>query len=79
MLIEDPRDGVAILVLRIAGTAVLLLSAILLVVLPSRPVHQNVPGFQNPVVGFELASTPEHLLGILGGPDDPPATRRSAG
>jgi hypothetical protein len=71
MLIEAPRDRVAILVLRLAGTAVLLLSAILLVVLPSRPVHQNVPGFQNPVVGFELASTPEHVFGILGGPDDP--------
>jgi hypothetical protein len=61
----------AIVVLRVAGALVLLLSIVLLTVLPRTPVERNVPGFMSPVVGFELASTPEHVFGILGHPGNP--------
>jgi hypothetical protein len=61
----------ALRVLRIAGTAVLVLYVALLRVFPATPVDANVPGFTNAVVGFELASTPEHVFGILGRPGDP--------
>jgi hypothetical protein len=61
----------AVLLLRVASTAVLVLSVVLLRIMPDRPVAANVPGFTSPVVGFELASTPAHVLGILGGPDAP--------
>lgn len=60
----------AILVLRVSGAAVLLLSVVMLAVFPVAPVERNVPGFVSPVVGFELASTPDHVLGILGHPGD---------
>ena len=56
---------------RISGGVVLLLSIVMLVVFPAAPVEKNVPGFFSPVVGFELASTPEHVFGILGKPGDP--------
>ena len=61
----------AITIIRMSGAAVLLLSVVMLVVFPAAPVERNVPGFVSPVVGFELASTPEHVLGILGGPENP--------
>lgn len=56
----------ALWVIRIAGTAVLVLGVTMLAVLPRRPVRENVPGFLTPVVGFELASRPAHVEGILG-------------
>lgn len=61
----------AITVLRASGGAVLLLSIVMLAIFPAAPVTQNVPGFVSPVVGFELASTPEHVFGILGAADAP--------
>lgn len=61
----------AISILRVSGGIVLLLSVVMLVVFPAAPVERNVPGFFSPVVGFELASTPEHVFGILGNPGDP--------
>ncbi len=61
----------AITILRVSGAAVLLLSIVMLVIFPAAPVERNVPGFVSPVVGFELASTPEHVFGILGAPDSP--------
>jgi hypothetical protein len=61
----------AITVLRLSGAAVLVLSVVMLLIFPAAPVEQNVPGFVSPVVGFELASTPEHVLGILGHPENP--------
>jgi hypothetical protein len=64
-------ERAAITVIRVAGAAVLVLTVVLLAVFPAAPVERNVPGFTSPVVGFELASTPEHVLGILGHPDDP--------
>lgn len=64
-------DRRAITVIRVAGTIVVLLSIAMLVIFPAAPVEKNVPGFFSPVVGFELASTPEHVFGILGNPDDP--------
>lgn len=61
----------AILIVRVSGAAVLLLSIVMLMVFPAVPVERNVPGFTSPVVGFELASTPEHVLGILGHAEHP--------
>jgi hypothetical protein len=58
-------------VLRVAGSAVLLLSVVMTAVGPSRPVVANPPGFATPVAGIELASTPEHVLGIVGPPGAP--------
>jgi len=66
---DDERR--AIRILRWSGGAVVLLTVVLLTVSPSAPVERNVPAFTNPVVGFELASTPEHVFGILGRPGDP--------
>ena len=61
---EDERR--ALRVLRTAGTAVLVLFVVMTAVGPSRPVTANPPGFATPVAGIELASTPEHVIGILG-------------
>ncbi len=58
----------ALRMLRIAGTAVLVLFAVLTAVGPSAPVRENTPGFTNPVAAFELASRPEHVFGIIGRP-----------
>ena len=70
----------ALLVLRVAGAAILLLTIVMLAVFPAAPVERNVPGFVSPVVGFELASTAEQVFGILGHPDNParPAAPRSS-
>jgi hypothetical protein len=59
----------ALTVLRISGAAVLLLTVVMLAVFPAAPVEHNTPGFTSPVVGFELASEPDHVFGILGHPD----------
>lgn len=69
----------AVWVLRASGAAVLLLTVAMLGVFPAGPVERNVPGFVSPVVGFELASTPEHVLGILGHPDNPARAAAVAG
>ena len=61
----------ALRVLRIAATATFVLAMVLLTVMPARPVTANVPGFGSPVLGFELASTPAHVFGILGAPGAP--------
>jgi hypothetical protein len=61
----------AITILRVSGGAVLLLSIVMLAIFPAAPVERNVPGFVSPVVGFELASEPAHVFGILGQPDAP--------
>ncbi len=61
----------ALRVLRIAGTVVVILSVMLLLTAPAAPVRANVPGFVNPVVGFELASEPAHVFDIVGAPGDP--------
>ena len=58
----------ALWVLRLAGSAVLVLFLISTALAPSAPVRENTPGFSNPVIGFELASRPEHVFGILGRP-----------
>jgi hypothetical protein len=44
------------------------LGVVLAVVHPWAPVHTKVPGFLTPVTGFELASRPEHVTGLLGAP-----------
>ncbi|MCC6847459.1 MAG: hypothetical protein IT294_03075 [Deltaproteobacteria bacterium] len=69
----------AILLLRVSGAAVLALSVVMLAIFPAAPVERNVPGFMSPVVGFELASTPEHVFGILGAKDDPARVAAVAG
>ena len=58
--------------LRVAGAAVLLLSVVMLAVFPVAPGASERAGFISPVVGFELASEPEHVLGILGAPGRAP-------
>jgi hypothetical protein len=58
----------ALWVLRLAGSAVLILFLVSVAVAPRAPVRQNTPGFHDPVIGFALASRPEHVLGILGRP-----------
>jgi hypothetical protein len=69
----------AIGIIRVAGTAALILFVAFQFVNPKRPVVANTPGFSDPVAGFELASRPEDVLGILGPVDDPrrPAAVRS--
>jgi hypothetical protein len=61
----------AITIMRVSGGAALLLTVVMLAVFPAAPVERNVPGFVSPIVGFELASEPAHVFGILGRPDDP--------
>lgn len=65
----DERRALGIV--RASGAMVLVLSIVMLATFPAAPVVKNVPGFFSPVVGFELASTPEHVFDILGRPDDP--------
>jgi hypothetical protein len=61
-------EAVAVRLVRIAGTVVLVLFLGFQLVNPRRPVTANTPGFTDPVAGFELASTPDDVLGILGAP-----------
>ena len=63
---DEERRG--LWVMRVAGTAVVILAVVLLIVLPAAPVRENIPGFWSPIIGFELASRPGHLSGILGDP-----------
>lgn len=72
---RQTQERVALRVIRGAGTAALVLGLTLLVVLPATPVVENVPGFATAVVGFELASTPAHVAGILGAPGTPERAR----
>lgn len=64
-------ERAAVRLLRITGTAVLLLFLGFQVVNPRRAAVANTPGFSDPVAGFELASTPDDVLGILGAPGHP--------
>jgi len=57
--------------LRIAGTAMLVLSVVVLVVFPATPARRNLPGMQSPIIGFELARSPEDVAGLLGDPGTP--------
>jgi hypothetical protein len=66
-----PGERRALTIIRVAGTAALVLTVVFLVVLPSTPVHENIAGFQNPLLSFELASKPEHVFGVLGRPGEP--------
>jgi hypothetical protein len=61
----------AVRLVRIAGSSVLLLFIAFQVVNPRRPAVANTPGFSDPVAGFELASTPDDVLNILGPPGSP--------
>jgi hypothetical protein len=61
-------EGAAVRLVRTSGTAVLVLFLGFQLVNPRRPVVANTPGFSDPVAGFELASTPDDVLGILGAP-----------
>ena len=61
----------AVILLRAAATATAVLGLILLWLMPATPVTANTPGFTGAVVGFELASEPGHVFGILGGPGAP--------
>jgi hypothetical protein len=56
---------------RWAGGATLLLGVVLFAVMPKNAVRENVDGIAGAVVGFELTTTPAHVVGILGQPSDP--------
>jgi len=58
----------ALWLLRLAGSAVLVIFLLSAMVAPRAPVRENTPGFRNPVVAFELSSRPEHVFGIIGRP-----------
>ncbi len=58
----------AVRILRAAGTCMLVLVVVMLRTFPSAAVRANLPGFSSPVIGFELAATPEDVAGILGAP-----------
>jgi hypothetical protein len=61
----------ALRVLRFAGSAVLVLFVLGAALGPRAPVTENLPGFANPVTGYELAATPAEVFGILGRPEAP--------
>jgi hypothetical protein len=50
---------------------VLVLFVVLTAVGPTAPVVANPPGIQTPVVGLELAATPDEVFGIVGPPGHP--------
>jgi hypothetical protein len=56
---------------RVAGSAVLVLFVAFQVIGPHRPAERNPPGFSDPIMAFELAATPDDVLGILGRPGTP--------
>jgi hypothetical protein len=56
----------AVRLVRLSGGAVLLLGVILFAVMPKTAVRENVGGPVGAVIGFELASTPAHVLDPLG-------------
>jgi len=68
---DNPMARRATSVLRLAGTVIVLLSVVLLVVFPAAPARRNLPGLQSPIIGFELARTPDDVAGILGDPGTP--------
>ncbi len=68
MAIDEVR---AIRLVRLTGAAVLALGVVLFAVMPKSAVVRNVDGVQGAVVGFELATTPAEVVGILGAHNDP--------
>lgn len=65
------RERAALLVIRIAGTAAILLMIAFLAIFPTGAVHRNLPGITSPILGLELASEPVHVFDILGRPGEP--------
>src|SRR5437867_9425369 len=64
-------EGAALRLVRVAGTIVLAVFVLFQLINPKAPVVANTPGFHDPVAGFELASTPDDVFGILGRPGAP--------
>jgi hypothetical protein len=58
-------------ILRIAGAVMLAFSVVALATFPATPARRNLPGFQSPIIGFELARTPEQIADLLGDPGTP--------
>jgi hypothetical protein len=58
-------------ILRIAGAVMLGFTVVALATFPTAPARRNLPGIQSPIIGFELARTPEHVADILGDPGTP--------
>jgi hypothetical protein len=58
-------------IVRVAGSALLLLFAAITAVGPTAPVVANPPGFATPAVGIELAATPREIFDVVGPPGDP--------
>jgi hypothetical protein len=68
---DNPMARRATSILRLAGAAMIALTAVMLAVFPAQPARRNLPGLQSPVIGFELARTPDDVAGILGDPGTP--------
>lgn len=64
-------ERLGLLILRAAGAVALAAYIAMFAIGPRAAVRANVPGFSNPVVGFELASEPEQVFDLLGAPGDP--------
>ncbi len=70
-LVDAAATRRATWILRIAGTVLLVLSVAALATFPATPARRNLPGFQSPIIGFELARTPEQVADLLGDPGTP--------
>lgn len=46
-------------------------SVVALATFPATPARRNLPGIQSPIIGFELARTPEQVADLLGDPGTP--------
>jgi hypothetical protein len=69
--VDEATARRATTILRVAGSVMLVLSVVLLGVFPTTPARRNLPGLQSPIVGFELARTPDDVAGLLGDPGTP--------
>jgi len=69
--VDDTTARRATTILRLAGGVMIVLSVVLLGVFPAAPARRNLPGLQSPIIGFELARTPDDLAGLLGDPGTP--------
>lgn len=75
---DESRERAAVWILRIAGTAMLVLSVVVLALFPTDAARRNLPGIQSPIIGFELATTPEQVADLLGDPGTPERAERAA-
>ena len=56
----------------------LIFSVVALTTFPATPARRNLPGFGSPIIGFELARTPEQVADLLGDPGTPERSEYAA-